>query len=294
MFCFKCGKELPEGSGFCFNCGAKIEEKWIEEQVAQEPAAPVQAQAQTPIMPAYYSQPMYTDGYSAKVKKPKAKNPVWSIIIFLVIVAVTITILIVYQENAEEKRAKNKRAANRFNDWITTINRDVMMGYDFGPSEYNKYSQEELKARAEAEKKYVFDNIYPNKNFRAKETFFEDQYVTVTIDIYDKSTKKYVNYLMFLFKNSGGTYKLCGREDIVARWRAKYKCNACNGQGGVTSGSSTCGVCAGTGQMYVSNLYYDASMGWQGGYTVCSGCAGTGRGSYKTCKKCEGSGLRKP
>ena len=36
MFCFKCGKEIPDESAFCFNCGAKIGAV----AAASEPAQP--------------------------------------------------------------------------------------------------------------------------------------------------------------------------------------------------------------------------------------------------------------
>lgn len=76
-------------------------------------------------------------------------------------------------------------------------------------------------------------------------------------------------------------------------------CDKCHGDGTIAQtigGSNTCAICNGTGQQYNPNLYYDAIMGWTGGYTACSGCAGSGRigGSveYHLCQTCQGTGLR--
>lgn len=40
------------------------------------------------------------------------------------------------------------------------------------------------------------------------------------------------------------------------------------------------------------NLYYDAVMGWTGGYIGCSGCGGSGYTSgYNICSNCNGIGI---
>ena len=59
-------------------------------------------------------------------------------------------------------------------------------------------------------------------------------------------------------------------------------CPSCGG-----AGWFTCGICGGTGQQYIPNLYYDAVMGWTGGYQGCSGCGGSGG---TVCSTCGGTG----
>lgn len=59
-------------------------------------------------------------------------------------------------------------------------------------------------------------------------------------------------------------------------------CPSCGG-----AGRFTCGICGGTGQQYIPNLYYDAVMGWTGGYQGCGGCGGSGG---TVCSTCGGTG----
>lgn len=80
---------------------------------------------------------------------------------------------------------------------------------------------------------------------------------------------------------------------------AYHRCDKCQGNGVITQttgGRDVCAICNGTGQQYIPNLYYDVNMGWYGGYTVCSGCSGSGSngGSVENhlCPNCQGTGLR--
>ena len=71
-------------------------------------------------------------------------------------------------------------------------------------------------------------------------------------------------------------------------------CPACGGTGQIMSGHGTvCGICGGSGQQYIPNLYYDGVM-WQGGYIGCGGCGGSGYTgtTWSTCLRCSGSGIR--
>ena len=84
------------------------------------------------------------------------------------------------------------------------------------------------------------------------------------------------------------------------------KCDACRGTGTVyvtqNAGRTPCAICGGTGvqQEYVANLYYDASLGWQGGYITvgCGGCGGAGyinNGTQEvgiSCPDCGGKGYK--
>ena len=79
---------------------------------------------------------------------------------------------------------------------------------------------------------------------------------------------------------------------------SQYMCTDCAGKGYYTvqnANQLACAICGGTGQQYNPSLYYDAVMGWQGGYTACSGCAGSGytggvAPETHTCTNCDGIG----
>ena len=85
-------------------------------------------------------------------------------------------------------------------------------------------------------------------------------------------------------------------DTLVERMENEIVCHHCSGSGQVSSNGSamSCGICGGSGQQYIPNLYFDQIMGWQGGYVCCSGCGGSGvtNVSWSTCPFCEGSGLR--
>lgn len=83
-------------------------------------------------------------------------------------------------------------------------------------------------------------------------------------------------------------YRICMNQKIADHILADMLCGTCGGYGQITDGNATvCDLCGGTGQQYNPNLYYDAMMGWTGGYMVCSGCGGSGyigNVSYVACK----------
>ena len=89
-------------------------------------------------------------------------------------------------------------------------------------------------------------------------------------------------------------YVLCLLSSVLQTIENHCKCTTCQGSGQVYTGGNTCAICAGTGQQYYPNVYYDAALQmWQGLYQVCSGCAGAGHtgGILLTCDICRGIGL---
>ena len=76
---------------------------------------------------------------------------------------------------------------------------------------------------------------------------------------------------------------------------AASTCQQCQGSGSITTGRIACAICGGTGQQYIPNQYYDATLNmWMGGYVGCGGCGGsgyTGSGTTSVCPSCGGDGL---
>ena len=71
-------------------------------------------------------------------------------------------------------------------------------------------------------------------------------------------------------------------EDITTSSATFITCPNCGGMG-----RFTCGICGGSGQQYIPNMFYDPVMGWTGGYQGCGGCGGSGG---TVCPSCGGSG----
>ena len=112
---------------------------------------------------------------------------------------------------------------------------------------------------------------------------------------YEEKDGHHKNYLQFMVVNNSGLC-FCDRADIWETINACMLCPDCGGSGQIMNGTrAACAICGGTGQQFIQNLYYDAIMGWIGGYICCSGCGGSGyigNVSYNTCSNCMGMGFR--
>lgn len=100
-------------------------------------------------------------------------------------------------------------------------------------------------------------------------------------------------FLMYRPNGEQG-YVLYQNDTVLQNIIDNHVCGNCGGSGQIPSGNDlACAICGGTGQQYIPNLYYDAVMGWTGGYTGCSGCGGSGyiSGGYAICNMCEGCGI---
>lgn len=87
-------------------------------------------------------------------------------------------------------------------------------------------------------------------------------------------------------------YVFCEKEDFLTKVNKTVLCGTCNASGVIYSGGTACAICAGTGQQYIPNAYYNGWQ-WVGQYQACSGCAGAGyfnRRTY-TCTACHGMGV---
>lgn len=110
-----------------------------------------------------------------------------------------------------------------------------------------------------------------------------------------ESQQENYGFLLF-YKNADGEYVECQDTEIQQKITEEHLCNICNGTGSVLSADAVaCAICGGTGQQYMPNLYYDAVMGWTGGYIGCSGCSGCGGSGYTSgyniCSNCNGIGI---
>ena len=74
---------------------------------------------------------------------------------------------------------------------------------------------------------------------------------------------------------------------------SNHICRNCRGAGQIYHGGQPCGICGGTGQVWVDNMYYDGIL-WQGDWQTCGGCGGVGyTGAISaTCGVCGGTGIR--
>ena len=141
----------------------------------------------------------------------------------------------------------------------------------------------------------IFTNIRENLALDDMEAVF-CAYVEDTLLVYmtynepDGAKKEYIQFMetddnRFCYKNSSQIWETINQ---------RYLCPSCGGSGQIMSGGTVCAICSGTGQQYIPNLYYDMNMGWYGGYTICSGCAGSGyigNASFQICGACQGFGL---
>ena len=109
----------------------------------------------------------------------------------------------------------------------------------------------------------------------------------------DTSSDTQYSFLMY-YEDENNNIVCCQDQDLRNTIINAHLCTYCGGSGSVASGGMTiCPICNGIGQQYIPNLYYDAVMGWTGGYIVCSGCGGSGQtGSYSICTWCAGTGIR--
>lgn len=87
-------------------------------------------------------------------------------------------------------------------------------------------------------------------------------------------------------------YVFCEKESFLAKMKESVFCRTCNASGVIYSGGTACAICAGTGQQYIPNAYYNGWQ-WVGQYQACSGCAGAGYFNRRTqtCNICHGVGL---
>jgi hypothetical protein len=85
MFCFNCGKEVPEGKSFCTNCGAPVAKS---EDTSSGVEAQVRPPEPTPPAPA-------TTGIAPAPKKRKIWPVVLGIVAVLVVVAVVLVLVLV-------------------------------------------------------------------------------------------------------------------------------------------------------------------------------------------------------
>ena len=71
----------------------------------------------------------------------------------------------------------------------------------------------------------------------------------------------YSEYVQFE-ENSDGSYIYCNDQAVWDEINNTMLCPTCQGAGQIADGNGIpCGICGGTGQMYVPNLYYDAVTG---------------------------------
>lgn len=137
---------------------------------------------------------------------------------------------------------------------------------------------------------------FSGNTFRAEVSFageFEGLHVFLCKLIPGGSDQVYTTTLAIM-RQQDDHYILCLQQSIQNHLVAQCLCPACNGNGQIYTGGNVCGICAGTGQQYYPNVYYDAALQmWQGQYQSCSGCAGAGHtGSNQlTCISCRGIGL---
>lgn len=87
-------------------------------------------------------------------------------------------------------------------------------------------------------------------------------------------------------------YVFCEKESFLTKMKNEILCHTCNASGVINSGGTACAICAGTGQQYIPNAYYNGWQ-WVGQYQACCGCAGAGYFNQKTypCTACYGIGL---
>ncbi len=110
---------------------------------------------------------------------------------------------------------------------------------------------------------------------------------------YENQDGPYAEVIQFEIET--GNFRYCNDESVWERVNNEMICPSCGGSGQIMDGTGTaCAICGGTGQQYIPNLYFDAVMGWTGGYIGCSGCGGSGyigNVSYHVCENCHGIGL---
>lgn len=97
-----------------------------------------------------------------------------------------------------------------------------------------------------------------------------------------------------LFEKKGDDYYLVLNASIAEELYEQCLCNACKGNGTITTGQNICSICSGTGVQTIPNAYYDAVMGWMPQTVGCGGCGGSGyTGNTHTtdCSTCKGIGF---
>ena len=150
---------------------------------------------------------------------------------------------------------------------------------------------------AEVQKYYQLCQVTRNEKHIIKVIKRDEDHIYFALVYGNDPTNKAVFFRGRLTRMDG--YWQFDRSEATNAIVNAHLCSRCQGNGLIqeyTGGSSVCGICGGTGQVYNPYLFIDGFGNWQGGFTACGGCAGSGRinGSSicKLCPSCGGSGLK--